>query len=200
MRSNFIKVLESCTVCDFSRSFYKCSIRILTVCVWMLAQVCAPVQREWMCAESRGTATGFWLCNYLTHKCNMCRIKWKRSIRRGEVAVCHPHFQTELSLCGSILYTYSQHIPFNGVWEMQSVQLGRGPVWSHGVVNVNHSWTSSLQKAREENEDGGGSFSSSQVAGSGTVAHRSTPQRRCVQINGILRGQIWKLPLMEHQW
>lgn len=40
MRSNFIKVLESCTVCDFSRSFHRCPIRTLTVCVWKLAHVC----------------------------------------------------------------------------------------------------------------------------------------------------------------
>lgn len=40
MRSNFIKALESCTVYDFSRSFYECPIRTLTVCVWKWAHIC----------------------------------------------------------------------------------------------------------------------------------------------------------------
>lgn len=61
MRSNFIKALESCGVCDFSRSLHKCSIRILTVCVWKLARVCVPAQWEWMRWKSQETRRGFWL-------------------------------------------------------------------------------------------------------------------------------------------
>lgn len=96
-------------------------------------------------------AEAFGFCNYLTHKCNMCRISWKRSIRRGKVGVCHPQFETEAPLCGSTLHLRAR-FPLAAHNKCKVCNLGE---IQSGVaaVNVAYNWTSSSR--RNLNEDSG---------------------------------------------
>lgn len=105
MRSNFIKVFESCTVCDFSRSFYKCSIRILTVCLWELAQVGA-LEQEVVCGyvespEGLAQALGFAII-YHTNAIGVLLVE--RTPSGGE----RSEFQTEAHFA-ALLFTLSAH-------------------------------------------------------------------------------------------
>lgn len=116
---------KSCTVWDFSRSLYECSIWILTVCVWKLAHVWAPMLRGWVCRESPETSRVFCLCNYLTHKCSMCQMIWKPSIGRRKVGVWRLRLQMA-PLCSSILRLWA----LNNTQKILIVKPRRVLVWS----------------------------------------------------------------------
>lgn len=169
---------------------------INSMCLEVGPRVSVPVLGGWMRLESPGTNGGFCLCNYLTRKCNMCRISRKRSIRRGKVRVCHRQFSDRKYRFLALPFTCRSTSLLAARAKCKVCKLGRGAALESQLTSIiaglpptEGKWTRTV-----------GSFSSSQIAGSGTVADRSTPWGDCVQINGILRGEIWKLPLMEHQW
>ena len=143
MRSNFIKVLQSCTVGDFSTSFHKRSLRILTrYASGSRPTVCTGPGGVDVCVgvgggASRGTDRGFWLLQLCNTQMQYVSY-YLKVLHQERLGVCH---QTEVSLGGSYpsrvlsthpIMTFTRKEKCK-VCNLEEIQPGAA------VVNVNHN-------------------------------------------------------------